>query len=95
MYNISNSDEWKETIKLDEKNIIYYGFDAPFGKYSSKYSLYSSFKHKGGRKYSEDFAESVALYLIDNQWFKRTFRHKFEFLRQLFKGDVNERLYSR
>lgn len=90
IYNISNSELWKEIFKLDKKYNINNKKIQDNEYYVNEYALSKSNKYKGkqpDRIYAEDFAESVRLYFAKDPYFEKHFKFRYEFLKLLF-GEV-------
>ncbi|WP_299523287.1 phage minor head protein [uncultured Methanobrevibacter sp.] len=105
IYNISNSKEYRDMVKKDyvRKPAEINGeiLRKPNGKprmrtyktYPSDYarSTYKkNYKEKlHYREYSEDFAESMSLYLQDNKQFKEKFPNRCKLIEELVYGEYN------
>lgn len=91
LYSISKSLKWLRAVRADRKHIKKQGFIPPNSGLVSPYAEYDYNKRKFTlfyRRYAEDFAESVRMYISKDPTLRAYYPNRYNLLKEIL-GDVN------
>ncbi len=91
LYSISKSLKWLRAVRADRKYIKKLGYIPPNNGFVSPYAEYDYNKRKFTlfyRRYAEDFAESVRMYISNDQTLRMYYPNRYNLLKDIL-GDVN------